>query len=307
MTMEEESKVYFKNNAEAWQHNAYLLGNYNYSVPLNRFRVIKKILAQRSDIKSILDIGCGGAYLSIELAKLGFYVTSIDQSQEMLNLARKNIENESKEVREKITLKYGSVNDYNTTDRYDCVIAMGLIGYLDSDEKLFQFVKKILRKNGILMVSFRNHLFNLFSISHRTILDVKQGSFEKLIDEASKLYKRVSVGKTVEFLKAMNTITNELLSSSLSYNTNICEESMPYSQHIEPRQTTPKQAQECAEGCGYHVEKFVGIHPHFSVPGLNKNLPMEVYNKISDALIPFEDEDIALLWSSVFICIFKNL
>lgn len=305
MTIEKEAEIYFVDNAKAWQNNAYLANCYNYSVPLNRLRVLKKILKGKPEIKTILDIGCGGAYLSIELSKLGYQVTALDQSPKMLDIARKNISKESQEIQKRIVLKKGSV-DKCDVEECDCAIAMGLIGYLDSDDKLFQSMKTKIKKNGRLIVSFRNHLFNLFSISFRTLHDIEHGKFKQLIEEADSYYQAISIEKTQEFLKTLALVAMELSNVSLNYADNEQQNHIPYSQSIEPRQTTPKEAEETAAKYGYQLERTIAVHPHFAVPKLNKNLPPAVYNRISDSFIPFEEEKIALLWSSVFIDSFIN-
>ena len=61
-----------------------------------------------------------------------------------------------------------------------------------------------IKRNGLLIVSFRNHLFNLFSMSFRTLQDVEKGKFSKLTEESDSYYKPVSIEKTLQFLKVEN-------------------------------------------------------------------------------------------------------
>jgi hypothetical protein len=173
--------------------------------------------------------------------------------------------------------------------------------YLKNDEKLFKMANANLKKDGYLLVSFRNRLFNLFSISHRTINESKNGCLEKLISEANSYYKNIDIEKVKIFLNELQCACSAVLTSQDDFFTFSNSTDIPYSVDIEPRQSTPQDAETVATKYGFCAEKFVGVHPHFAVPGLNKLLPPMVYNKICDCFNVFEDEKIAMLWSSMFI------
>ena len=53
-------------------------------------------LCNRFDIEvhKILDLACGTGSLAIRLARMGYQVTGVDQSRQMLQIARKKIERE---------------------------------------------------------------------------------------------------------------------------------------------------------------------------------------------------------------------
>ncbi|MDR1982622.1 MAG: class I SAM-dependent methyltransferase [Holosporaceae bacterium] len=302
----EEAIKYFKDNAFAWMHNSYQDGGYNYPTPLHRIRVVKEILKGKK-IKTVLDIGCGGAQVSIELAKMGYRVTAVDQSKKMLQLAQENISKENQEIQKLITLEECKIDDIEYRN-YDCVVAMGLIGYLESDAKLFEVARNSLKSGGVLLVSFRNRLFNLFSITDRTIFEAKNGNLEKLVNEANLYYKNVTSDSIKAFLSALNMISTELLHSlEDKCSSNHDDEVVPYAGAIEPRQTTPFEAKTAAEKFDLYAEKITGVHPHFALSKLNKLFPPGVYNKLCNSLIAFEDQDISLIWSSVFIgCFIKK-
>lgn len=305
----EETKDYYKENAEAWMNNAYLSDGYNYSTPLNRIRILKKILKTKSNINCVLDIGCGGGLVSIELAKLGYNVIAVDQSEEMLQIAENNIRIQSKDVKDRINLSLCSVHDLSdkfSNIKFDCAIAMGIIGYLNSDEDFFKCVKPLLHNNADLIVSFRNRLFNLFSISFRTLNEVSNNNIENLIKEFSYHCHSISKDKAYAFIKALNEITSNIIANDfLNYNSNNSNV-IKYTRDIEPRQSTPLEVKNISKRNEFDICSIYGVHPHLLIPGLNKNLPPTIYNKLCDSLIPLENEDIALLWSSSFICNFIN-
>ncbi len=57
---------------------------------------IKKIIEKNEKIKSelVLDLGCGTGRMTLELARLGYDMTGVDISTEMLDIARENAENQ---------------------------------------------------------------------------------------------------------------------------------------------------------------------------------------------------------------------
>jgi hypothetical protein len=126
-----------------------------------------------------------------------------------------------------------------------------------------------------------------------------------LINEINDYIKKIPPEDIKEFLRALNNITSQLLEKfdQLPTETSMAED---YTTIVEPRQSTPQEASRVAEKFGFTPMHFIGIHPHFSVPNLNHCFIPDVYNKISDALIPFEQHPMALLWSSVFIGVFRK-
>lgn len=67
------------------------------------------------------------------------------------------------------------------------------------------------------------------------------------------------------------------------------------------RQSTPKELKETAARYNFNFCQYWGVHPHMLLPKLNRKLPLRFFNILSDALCVFENEDISLIWSSVFI------
>jgi 2-polyprenyl-3-methyl-5-hydroxy-6-metoxy-1,4-benzoquinol methylase len=297
---------YFTENAKSWLSDAYELSGYNYPTPLHRKRVVTGLLKAIPNIRSIMDIGCGGADVSVELGKMGYDVLGIDQSPVMLKVANENIANAG--LSDKVTTLEKSV-DQISEKGFDAIVSMGLIGYLESDEVLFEKASTVLNKDGYLIISFRNQLFNLFSLSQRTLNDIEKNEFKELYEEAQSYYNSIEKGTAESFMKNIQETSTSLLQNKNALNQNQKSPSdkneLTYSSTFEARQSTPEKAKEIAEKTGFDLVKNIGIHPHLMVPGLNKILPPTVYNLLSDTLTAFEEEPISMLWSSVFIGVYK--
>ena len=85
------TKEHFMKNASEWVEYGHIKEGYNYPVGKHRNRIVKKIIKKNQSINSILDIGCGGGNLCIDLAKEGYKVKGIDESGEMIKIANKSI------------------------------------------------------------------------------------------------------------------------------------------------------------------------------------------------------------------------
>lgn len=304
--IENETQVYFQKNAEKWMSESYDDSGYLYSTPRQRLRVVMRALSNHPQIHTIADIGCGGCMVSIELARMGYEVTALEQSDEMLAIAKDNIKKEPAEVQNRINLVKGSA-DKIFDKKHDCIIALGLIGYLESDDKLFSACQQNLVTGGLAVISFRNRLFNLYSTSHRTINEVDNGTYENLFDEIKQYYSPLQHHSVVEFLENLQAACGRMLAfihEQKEYLNNEIVLDAPL--EFEPRQSTPQSARNTAKSNNFSLVKFVGVHPHFLLPGANKCLPPEVYNQLSNSLCCFEEENLALTWSSVFIGIFEK-
>lgn len=102
--------------------------------------------------KRVLDIGCGeGQYLAYFLSKES-YVTGVDYSPKMLNLAKKYLRdkgfyNFSLIKANAKMLPFGN-------NHFDIVMAIGLLEYLTTPEKVISEITRVLKPNGYAMLSF---------------------------------------------------------------------------------------------------------------------------------------------------------
>jgi 2-polyprenyl-3-methyl-5-hydroxy-6-metoxy-1,4-benzoquinol methylase len=92
-----------------------------------------------SDVKTVLDVGCGSGRYSLDLAKNGMIVTGVDLAEEMLNIAKNN---SKKAGFENNTYIVGSYFDVEIDKKHDAAILMGLFDYISNPEELFSKLKK---------------------------------------------------------------------------------------------------------------------------------------------------------------------
>ena len=101
--------------------------------------------------KNILEIGCGGAQCSIAFAKQGANVTGMDISEEQLKFAKKlaqenkvNVKFYQHDIRDLKPIKSNS---------QDIVFSAWALHYVDDLSKCFKEVKRVLKKNGLIVFS----------------------------------------------------------------------------------------------------------------------------------------------------------
>lgn len=297
---------YFVESNKEWLADAYQVGNYNYPVGMHRLRLLKKIIS-KYDIKQkkVLDIGCGGGDISFYLASQGALVTGIDMSDSMLATCEKRLKDNYSEFSNSLKFYKENVKQLNeriTKEKYDFIIAFGLIGYLDSDDDFFKIVTPILNNNGKIIISCRNELFNMTSISNNTKREIKNNNANKLIDEIDELYKEnLEIEKCRKFISELRKALDCIEASNKFEIIPEVENPEGIFDDLQPRQSTPKGISAVAEKFGFNCVHFYGVHPHLLLPRFNKKLPTQIFNMLSDSLCVFEEDNISLIWSSVFI------
>lgn len=309
-----KTKKYFEENAARWVADGYNEQGYNYPVGFHRARIVTKYLSKfdNKNLK-ILDLGCGRGDLTFLLAQIGYDVTGIDQSRAMLDLAEEKRSKLSESIRKRVRFNLESVNELSTDKKFDIVVAMGFIGYFNSDKYIFDIVNKLLKPGGYFLVSCRNELFNITSVGFRTENAIKTKKATKLVKEIIKIHdqSKISIDDANNFAVKIKKITKDLP------NRFVCDEKLAQSpsevlgsyksgSEFEPRQNTPENFRKIATKCGFEHETYFGVHPHLLDPSMNKLLPPGLFNKLCGSLEAFEHLPISLIWSSVFIGVFKK-
>lgn len=307
---------YFSENAVAWLSDAYSQGDYNYPVGLHRTRLVTEILDGLFDSQelNLIDIGCGGGDLCVSAAQLGYHTTGVDQSAEMIDVANARRQSLPTDTASRISFKRCSLDEidqYFTDNVFDVVTAMGFIGYLPDDVLLFAAAHKLLKPGGRLIVSCRNRLFNMTSISKYTVREIENGTALALIEELNELYHDIpeqNIGQFLQLLKETTPLFQlEQIGPGQKTNTDGSSETGAESiSTIEARQHTPKQLGSVAKSYGFANTALYGVHPHIIAPRLNTFLPPKVFNRLSDCLCAFEKLPISLAWSSVFLAVFQK-
>lgn len=139
----------YKNQLEFWDDFA--LNGYDYVSELSsNKRLVKQVLNSLVDCKKVLDIGCGTGNLIIMLAKQGKAVYGIDNSQNMLLLAKRKI----KSLNIKANLGCQDATNLNfKNNSFDAVSCINVLFNLENPELAIQEVYRVLSKKGIFVVS----------------------------------------------------------------------------------------------------------------------------------------------------------
>ena len=307
-------KEFFENNAESWVLNGYNDDGYNYPTAFHRARIIKKILKSEENKLEIVDLGCGSGNISIMLAELGHSVIGIDESKAMIELSEIERNKLSNSDKRNVNFNCESITNNSLNEgQYDICIAMGVIGYFEKDKTLFKEVKRLLKPGGLFIVSCRNRLFNMQSLTFRTINEIENNNAKELINEIEELYEKLPENKVEDFLQIIKRSVLDL-SDEKSYDKEQMKsphqkrgKDNAYKPFYEPRQHTPKRITKTARTIGFGEKAFYGVHPHLIDPNLNKLLPPKLFNQLSSCLEVLEDLPVSLVWSSVFIGVFEKV
>lgn len=101
---------------------------------------------------SVLDLGCGAGALSASLLERGYKVDSLDESEEMLAMARLTFENRrlpNHNIIRSTLLDYSSRSNF----KYDIIVCLDVIEHIQDDLTAMNCILKMLKGNGILILS----------------------------------------------------------------------------------------------------------------------------------------------------------
>lgn len=104
-----------------------------------------------SNIKKLINFGCGTGKHDIELSKLGYKCSGIDMSPFMIESAREN----SRKQNVQIDFVMADIRDYNPDKKYDAVISLfHVMSYQNSNEDIlatFRTARKALEQGGVFV------------------------------------------------------------------------------------------------------------------------------------------------------------
>lgn len=312
-------KKYFEENAVTWLSDAYATSDYTYPVGLHRTRIVMRTLVERfgSQRPNLLDIGCGGGDLCFLEAEAGYQATGVDQSATMISSAQDRwrvLPDERRSGLKFIHAELGVLRNTLPQGTYDAVTTMGVIYYLPEDDEMLQCAWDLLKPGGLLAVSCRNRLFNMFGAGEYTDKEIERGSAAELLKQIQKLYHPIADATSALFADRLEeaicrTRADRARASrqtSSGAETKRGGVTPGYTFDVVGRQHTPSDLIASAAKFGFTHIGFYGVHPHLLAPALNSRLPPQMFNQLSDALCAFEDLPISLTWSSQFIGLFEK-
>jgi S-adenosylmethionine-dependent methyltransferase len=108
---------------------------------------------------TIVDVGGGAGHQSIPLARLGYDVTIVDPSTEMLAVAAERIETELPDVAARVRLVTADGEDAPRAldgERFDGVLCHGVLMYLAEPGPMLAALAALARPNGIVSIVTKN-------------------------------------------------------------------------------------------------------------------------------------------------------
>ena len=107
---------------------------------------------ENANPQNILDIGSGPGIIIEELLNRGAKITAIDIAPNMIKL----LKNRFKHIN--LVAKTGNIENIDSPNNsYDYVTALGVLEYLETDEKALSEIKRVLKENGEAIISFPNY------------------------------------------------------------------------------------------------------------------------------------------------------
>lgn len=303
-----DSIKFWDEHAKVWQKKAYdKKGEYlNFPVSQQRQDItIKKIeeLAVNRNV-SIVDFGCADGELVRALLKKGFInVKGIDNSEKMIETAKKMLKEEMMGIDPDKIFFVGDADNFDKTEKFDFITAMGLIEYLLDIDQFFKNVKEILKPQGIALIESRNKFFNLSSANEFTC----QSPLKELVEELKDAKRFSPINKDAEVEKVIKdtfiTVGEDLKKFEDKNKKKEDETFGKFPFHLP--QFTPKEMESFSLKQGLKMEYVIYYHFHPFLPKFEKDFPI-IFNKIALNMQPLGCTILGATNCSSFIALIKN-
>lgn len=179
-----QTKKFFEKNAKNWSNEAKFQLNKTQNAGHERSKFVLNLI-KKNKLKYHLDAGCGTGDLAYHSSKFTKNSTGIDFSKNMIKIAKKNY------IKKNLNFESSSIFDYKVKNKFDIISANGFIEYISINQiNLFlKFCQNYLLKNGLVAISVRNRLFNLFSLNDFSEKELQENSFKNFYKESINLNK----------------------------------------------------------------------------------------------------------------------
>ncbi|MBE6015082.1 MAG: methyltransferase domain-containing protein [Lachnospiraceae bacterium] len=152
---------------------------------------IIKHLPKGKDSK-ILDIGCGAGFFPVLLGRMGYTVTGIDLTEEMVNHANKLIELYELDTDKVKALRMDAEKPDFPDESFDAIITRNLTWTLPHPMDAYKEWAKVLKRGGIL-INFDAEYAKEEHAHHSLDNPAHAGISQDLKDECHKLYHMLTI------------------------------------------------------------------------------------------------------------------
>jgi 2-polyprenyl-3-methyl-5-hydroxy-6-metoxy-1,4-benzoquinol methylase len=193
MTTDQQDQAlrFFNMTAKEWRRKAEGAIASKVNVVAERNATVLRVAAERATagkpVTAFLDIGCGTGELVIAMAERCRKALGIDFASEMIALCDQT---RGERRLDNAGFATGSIFEHAFGGQtFDIISAMGFIEYVSVSEleKLAALCHRLLRPGGCLLVGSRNRLFNIFSLSAYTEMELDLETVTSLLRESMAL------------------------------------------------------------------------------------------------------------------------
>ncbi len=173
--MKEKVKKYYSSVSDIYDEMYdvdRLLSSEVYMADYFRYKLIIKRIKKLKVTGKILDVGCGEGTPLIRICKsTKLDPLAIDITESMVEKTKENFIKNKFNPR---NVLLGDVSKKNSFDnifknkKFDVAICLGVMPHVEDVTLTLNNIRKKLKKNGKLFVSFRNELFSLFTLNRPT-------------------------------------------------------------------------------------------------------------------------------------------
>jgi 2-polyprenyl-6-hydroxyphenyl methylase / 3-demethylubiquinone-9 3-methyltransferase len=151
MTVKIDNERYFREDLRWWDdgddHVHIMLRHIMNPIRFGYFqRIIQEKLPVREGLKTLLDVGCGGGFLSEEFAKIGFEVTGMDPSPSLLKAAERHALQNALKIR--YIEGYGE-NIPLEGDYFDFVACCDVLEHVNDLNQVIGEISRVLKPGGV--------------------------------------------------------------------------------------------------------------------------------------------------------------
>lgn len=161
---------------------------------------------------SVLDIGCGVGTIGFYIAEKGHTFLGIDISERAISIAK-----EYKKIsRSKNTFFIlGDVQSTIIRQKFDMVICTEVIEHLEKDEEMIKRINRLLKRNGILLLSTPSKNAPLFKLGLLRQFDKEVGHLRRYDQDSLTELLNNNGFKVLEFDKTEGILRNSLFTFKL--------------------------------------------------------------------------------------------